>query len=336
MKAVRDRDQVSVALIGTLIAMAVVLTSMNLGKLPFLHPATAYAADFEDADGLRSGDDVRVLGISVGSVTSVRIQRDHVHVRFTVKKGLALGDQSRASIEMATVLGQLFLQVESAGTDTLRAGSTIPVSRTTVPYTVVAALQSLGTFAEKTDVPALRQSLSTLASAIKGISPDDASAALKGLANISQTVAAKQSQINQILEAADAITATLNTNSSALTNLLTDSDAFLKLVQQRRDAIASLLRDTDLLGRQLQTAMSRNGAQLAPMLANLKSVSAVLAKEKGVLQQATDSLGQFSVNIANATGAGPWLDLYAPVALIPDNVIVGCGAHPNTRNGPCG
>lgn len=336
MKPIRERDQVSVAVVGTAIAMALVLLSMNLSKLPFVRPASSYSADFANADGIRSGDDVRVLGISVGAVKSVKVQGDRVHVRFTIRKGLALGDQSHASIEIATVLGQLFLQVETAGTGRLSPGGNIPLERTTVPYTVVAALQSFGSFSQATDVPQLRQSLATLASAVDGISPKDAGAALKGLASIARTVASKQSQIHQILDAANAITATLNSNSSGLTQLLADGDSFLQLVQQRRDAIASLLENTNLLGQQLQIVMQKNAAQLAPLLANLTTVSAVLAKEKALLQQSALALSQFSINIANATGAGPWLDLYSPVGIEPDNVLVGCGQHPNSSSGPCG
>lgn len=335
MKPMRDRNQTVVALVGTGIIAALVLLSMNLGRLPFLNPKTTYHAQFANADGLSSGDDVRVLGISVGSVGSVKVDGDHVDVSFTVKDGVHLGSASKASIEVATVLGQLYLQVESSGSSHLHSGATIPVSRTTVPYTLIGALDAFGNFAGQTDLGKLRDSLKTLGSTISGISSTDANTALKGLANVAQTLAGKQDQISSILTAANTITSTLNSNSKALLSLLGDGDAFLKLASQRQAIISQLLTDTAELGKQLGALITKNGAQLAPLLTNLKAITGVLSADKDQLKQAVVNLGQFSVNVSNATGSGPWLDLLTPTVVIPDNQIVACGAHPDSSKGPC-
>ena len=331
----RERNQFLVAVVGTALAAVVVLAAMNLGRLPLLNRTDTYHAQFASADGLRTGDDVRVEGMSVGKVTAVKVEGDHVRVDFTVRSGLKLGNASHASIEVATVLGDLFMQVESGGSGTLAAGGTIPVSRTTVPYTLITAFDQLGEFTDQTDLPALRTSLKTLAATLQGISPGDARAALQGLADVSQTLASKQQEISQILTAAAGIVDTLNANSGALVQVLTQSDAFLALLQQRQKVIDQLLQHTATLGEQLRRLMAKNAAQLQPLLANLKTVSDVLVQDKQQLQQAVVNLGDFSVNVANATGSGPWLDLLSPVAVTPDNVIVGCGPQPDAKSGPC-
>lgn len=335
MRPLRERNQVLVAAAGTILVAAVVLISINLDKFGFLHPASTYHAQFANAEGLRPGDDVRVAGISVGSVTTVAVEGGHVRVDFTVQQDLRLGDTSSASIEVATVLGQLFLQVESSGSGRLPPGGTIPLERTTVPFTLITAFTQLGKFGQQTDLNALRTSLQTLATALSGISPKDVQGALRGLADVSTTLAAKQQQVNRILTAAARITDTLNGNSVALVDVLTDSNAFLSLLRQRRALVDSLLQHTAELGNQLQAFLQRNAAELAPLLDNLKTVSGVLSNDSAQLQQAIAALGQFSVNIANASGSGAWLDLLSPVAVEPDNIIVGCGAHPNASRGPC-
>jgi phospholipid/cholesterol/gamma-HCH transport system substrate-binding protein len=214
MKPMRERNQVSVAIWGTLLAAVLVLVAVNLDKLPFVNSTNTYYADFENADGLASGDDVRVLGISVGTVGSVRVQGDHVHVEFTVRSGLRLGDASDASIEVATVLGNLYLQVESAGRGTLAENATIPQSRTTVPYSLLGAFNAFGRFSRKTQLPVLRKSLATLARTVSGIAPKDVTAALKGLSDVAGTLAAKQDEVSSVLTSASAIVKTLNDNSS--------------------------------------------------------------------------------------------------------------------------
>jgi len=335
LKPLRARNQVLVALVGTVLAAAVVLASINLEKLPFVHRSVTYHAQFANADGLRPGDDVRVEGISVGKIDTVKVEGSHVRVDFTVRSGLRLGGASHASIEVATVLGDLFMQVESSGPGTLPSGGTIPVSRTTVPYTLIDAFSHLGEFSDQTDLPALRTSLKTVAATLQGIAPDDARAALSGLADVSKTLAGKQQQISRILTAAAGITDTLDSNSGALVQVLGQSNEFLALLRQRQKVIDSLLRHTAQLGRQLRKLIDRNGAQLQPLLGNLDKVGRVLAADKQQLQQAVVNLGDFSINIANASGSGPWLDLLSPVAVTPDNVIVGCGAQPNSKSGPC-
>ncbi len=336
MKSLRERNQVVVAIVGTVLAVAVVLLAVNLDRLPFVNQATGYHAEFANAAGLRVDDDVRVEGMDVGTVTGIRVAGDRVRVDFTAQSDLDLGAASNASIEVATVLGQVFVQIESAGPGVLARGATIPLSHTTVPFTLVAALDSFGSFADRTDLPRLRSSLRTLAGTIAGVAPKDAKAALDGLATVAETLAAKQDQISQILVAAGRITDTLNSNSGALVQLLTHGDEFLRLLEQRHRVISSLLSDTARLGSELSRLVTRNAAQLEPLLANLASVTHVLAADKAQLEQAVTSLGQFSVNLTNATGSGPWLDLLSPVALTPDNVIRSCGVRPDSSNGPCG
>jgi phospholipid/cholesterol/gamma-HCH transport system substrate-binding protein len=336
MKAMRERNQVAVAIWGTLLAAALVLVSINLGNLPFVNSRTTYHADFANADGLKSGDDVRVEGISVGSVDSVTVQGDHVDVTFSVKSDLKLGAASTASIEVATVLGNLFMQVESAGSGRLPDGATIPVSRTTVPYSLLGALNAFGEFSQKTNVPMLEKSLSTLAATISGIAPKDVKAALHGLADVSSTLASKQDDITRILQAATSIVGTLNKNSGALVSLLAQGDEFLQLVEQRHDLVQKLLIDTASLGNQLRVLVKRNGARLSSLLADLDSVTSVLVKERRQLQDAIVNLGQFGENITNATGSGPWLDLLTPTLVVPDNQIVGCGKNPAAvKKKPC-
>ena len=336
MKPMRERNQVSIAIWGTLLAAVLVLVSVNLDRLPFVNSTDTYYADFENADGLASGADVRVLGISVGTVESVQVQGDHVHVEFTVRSGLRLGDTSGASIEVATVLGNLYLQIESAGRGVLAEGATIPQQRTTVPYSLLGAFNAFGRFSRKTQLPVLRESLATLARTISGIAPKDVTAALHGLSDVAGTLAAKQGEISNVLTSANAIVRTLNRNSAGLVSVLVQGDQFLQLVQARHQLISQVLTDTARLGAQLQQSIGTDGAQLKPLLRNLDAVGAVLAREKSQLRRAVVNLGQFSVNITNATGSGPWIDLLSPTAVVPDDQIVGCGPDPAAQRKVCG
>lgn len=328
MEWVRRRDPAVVAIVLTLVGALVVLVSVNLNRLPFLNSATTYQADFQNAGGLQSGDDVRVAGISVGSVSSVKVQGAHVEVDFTVRDDLKLGGRTAASVEIATVLGELFMQVESAGPGTLPDGATIPVSRTSVPFTLLDALGDLGKTSRATNLPNLRKSFTQLAATLQGVRPSDVTATLKGLTSISNAIASRQDEITQVLSDARTIIGTLNSKRNALVRLMANGDTFLRLLDSRKAVINRLLTDTSNLGRQLSTLVTRNGAQLKPLLDNLDTVTGVLAKDRSQLQQAITTLGQFSTNIANVSGSGPWIDVMLPVFLQPDSLIAACGTDP--------
>lgn len=336
VRPLRERNQLTVGLVGTVLAAVAVLLAINLSSLPFVHPTDDYHALFATAAGLKAGDDVRLLGVPVGSVDAVTVEGDHVRVDFSIDSGTRLGDASRASIEVATVLGNLFLQLESGGSGRLDENGTIPLARTTVPYSLVDALQSFAEFGNGTRTGTLATSLRTLARSIEGIAPADATAALRGLTGVARTLAGQQDRIQQILDASNAIVDTLDAHSGPLVQLVLQGDAFLRLVEQRRTIITDLLRDTASLGQQVQTLVDRNGARLGSLLRNVDTLTTVLARDRTQLQRAVLVLGQFSVNIANATGSGPWLDLYSPTVVTPDNQIAACGVNPDSRKRPCG
>jgi phospholipid/cholesterol/gamma-HCH transport system substrate-binding protein len=324
----RDRDQALVAIVGTLVGALVVLLSMNLNRLPFLTSNDSYHAEFAAAGGLDSGTQVRVAGLQVGSVFSVKVSGGHVDVRFTVRKGLKLGSTSAASVEVATVLGEVFLQVSSAGPGVLPPGGTIPLDRTTVPYTLLDAFGALGQNTEQTNLPQLQQSLDQLAAALNGTSTSDVSATLTGLTKIAQALGSRQSELARLLADAKTVTATLADNGAALVQLLGDGDTFLKLLTARHDVINRILSDTAQLGVELTGLVQHDGAALSGLLGSLKQITAVLAADRTQLENSIKTLGQFSVNFSNVTGSGPWVDLMLPALLEPDNVIVACGTAP--------
>ena len=101
-------------------------------------PTTAY---FTDAGGISPGNDVSVSGIKVGAVKSVGLAGTAAKVTFTVDRDVRVGDQSLAAIKTDTVLGEKSLEITPTGGGSI---TTIPLGRTTTPYTLNAALQDLG------------------------------------------------------------------------------------------------------------------------------------------------------------------------------------------------
>ena len=98
--------------------------------------AEPYEADFSHASGQQSDDPVEISGMRVGSVDEVRINGTHVTVTFHADD-VRLGAQTRAAIKTSSAVGERYLALYPAGSGQL---TRVPMSRTTVPYDLTAAL----------------------------------------------------------------------------------------------------------------------------------------------------------------------------------------------------
>src|SRR3954447_4630553 len=108
VKPFRERNPVPIGAIGLFVILAMLLLAFNASRLPFLNGGSTYHAAFADAAGLKKGDDVRIAGVKVGSVTSVDLEGAKVRVGMRVDSGLHVGVDSRAEIKIKTLLGQKY------------------------------------------------------------------------------------------------------------------------------------------------------------------------------------------------------------------------------------
>lgn len=90
---------------------------------------------FASAVGLYPGDNVEILGVPVGTVTSISPGFDHTAVTFTVDPGVAVPADASAVIVAPNLLSARVIELGPLYTDgpTLTDHATIPADRTAVP-----------------------------------------------------------------------------------------------------------------------------------------------------------------------------------------------------------
>jgi phospholipid/cholesterol/gamma-HCH transport system substrate-binding protein len=76
-------------------------------------------AEFDNAEGINVGTDVRLAGIKVGSVTAQKLNTESYQARIemTVDKSVSLADDSAAKITSEGLLGGKFIALEPGGSD---------------------------------------------------------------------------------------------------------------------------------------------------------------------------------------------------------------------------
>ena len=308
MRSFSERSPVAIALIGIVVLALIAFGTFYSADLPVVGSGATYSAQFSEAAGLQSGDEVRIAGVKVGQVRSVGLQGTHVVVRFRVKNTW-LGDQSTAAIKIKTLLGQKYLAIDPQGSDKLSSSQAIPLSRTTSPYDVTEAFQTLGSTVGKIDTKQLATSFDTLSDAFKN-TPANVRSALQGLSGLSRTISSRDAALSDLLANTEKITATLVGNDSQFQSLINDGNALLAELQQRRDAITALLTGTQELSAQLSGLVSDNQATLDPALAQLDKVTSILRDNQTNLDNALRLAGPYYGLLNNALGNGRWLDVY--------------------------
>jgi phospholipid/cholesterol/gamma-HCH transport system substrate-binding protein len=153
------------------VGLTVLFASITLGVLTFLMsgttglftPKITLRSYFDDAQGLRNGAPVRLQGVDIGNVTNVRVVANkprtpvEVTMRVNTKYGFNIRKDSMTSLSTAGVLGETFINIDSAlakGAE-VRDGDTLPTRDTPDIQDVVRAsqgtLQNLDALLKRTD-----------------------------------------------------------------------------------------------------------------------------------------------------------------------------------------
>ena len=115
---------------GGFLAYAVANTGQHLGGGGYeLH------ADFDHADGIAAGTEVRVAGVKVGSVEGVSLNTKtyQADVTFTVQHDVSLTTDSSATISTDGLLGGKYLALATGGDDgVLKPGGTVTITQGSV------------------------------------------------------------------------------------------------------------------------------------------------------------------------------------------------------------
>jgi phospholipid/cholesterol/gamma-HCH transport system substrate-binding protein len=288
--------------------VVVVLAAFYWKRLPLLNNSAGYHADFAEAAGLRSGDGVLVAGVSVGTVSGVSLEGDHVRVDFDVD-GTWIGNRSTAAIKIKTLLGRKYLAVDPLGSTAQNPGSAIPLDRTSAPYDVTTALEGLGGRLGQIRTGQLARSFTAIADTFRH-TPAVVRSSLAGLSRLSQTIASRDDALALLVQNTRRITAVLSRNDPHIDALVRDGNLLLRELQGRSAAITALLRGTQQLSRQLTGLVADNDATLGPALDQLGRITTILQRNQGNLQNALRLIGPYYSLLDDAVGNGPWLDVY--------------------------
>ncbi|MGC0362172.1 phospholipid/cholesterol/gamma-HCH transport system substrate-binding protein [Rhodococcus sp. 27YEA15] len=307
-----------------LVGVAVVIAALVIPQLILTLKTNEYHAAFANATGLAPDDPVNVAGVPSGVVKSISVSGNSVDVVFRLDDGVRLGDRSRADIKISTLLGRRSLDVTPDGTETLAAGSTIPLANTSVPFTLDDLGRNAGSTTSNLDLQQVRAMLSV----ISDVAPKDTDLirrSLEGIDTVSTVVGDNGDSISSLLAGAKQTTQTLVDQKQTLTTLLGNADLVMATISDRREVLNSLIVDFDRLSTTLTQFLGENQVLVDSVLTDIHNVTAVLSDNEKSLTTLLDNFAPSVRYVTNASGNGNWLDLNSPATLIPDNWLCAVG-----------
>ena len=322
-----DQRKAFVGIIVLAVLCVALAAAFNLQKFPGFRGHT-YHAEFADASGLHVGGRVEIAGVRVGRVSAIHIEGTKIVADFDLKGNPRLGSDTTASIKVLNLLGEKFVDLVPRGNDRLRPGSTIPLSRTTAGYDIVATLSQLTDTTEELKTDTVADALTTMGSTLETASPE-IRGSFEGVARLSATIAANDQDLEQLLEHAQGVADVVDDRREDLVSLMQQSDEVFRELLRRRDDIHRLLVTARSLAEQLEGLAKDNEKQIGPALKDLRTAIKFLNDRDKQIGETVRYYGPYASNLINIIGTGPWFDAYVP-NLLP---VPGTEFQPGRRPG---
>ncbi len=242
---------------------------------------TTYRALFSDATGVTKGDDVRIAGVAVGSVKSVKIvNRDKALVTFGVDPKVPLTANTHVTLKFRNLVGQRYMaltQGAAGAKATLPPNSVIPMSRTTEALDLNVLLQGFKPVFQALSPGDTNKFAYEIVQTLQGES-GNVQNLLARTSSLTNTLAGRDKLIgdviNNLSQVLDTVGSrdkelgdTINTLQQFVTGLKGDRNAILDSI----DSITALTTETSDLLVQGRPALSEDITQLNALTKNLSS-----------------------------------------------------------------
>ncbi|MDT7612406.1 MAG: phospholipid/cholesterol/gamma-HCH transport system substrate-binding protein [Pseudonocardiales bacterium] len=253
---------------------------------------------FERANGLYPGDDVRILGVSVGKVDQVTPQGTDVKIDFHYDHGYRVPSNAMAAIVAPSLVSGRYIQLAPAylGGPVMSDGATIPLERTAVPVEwdqIQTELTSLAHALGPNGVNAhgaLNSAVTGTAQFFNGngaqlaATLDAAAKTADSLSNDSGNLFMTVRNLNNFVQA-------LNSSDSQIRTFSNELASISALLDENKTKLTTLLKQADTALTTTTTFVNQNRARLDTSVSSL--------------EQVTHDLAGIRVQLANLLHLGP-------------------------------
>ncbi|MGV0852223.1 MCE family protein [Mycolicibacterium phlei] len=302
-----------------------------------------YHATFTDASRLKAGQDVRIAGVPVGTVNSVKLNPDNtVDVAFDIDKRYQLYTSTRAVVRYENLVGDRYLEITS-GPGELRKlppGATIPVANTQPALDLDALLGGLRPVLKGLDGEKVNEVSNAVIELLQGQGGaltnllSTTSAFTQNLAARDQLIGDVISHLNTVLETVDEKGAQFNAAVDQLQQLITG-------LAEGRDPIAGAIVPLASAENDLTDMLVKSRRPVQGVLENLRPFAQRLDERKADVNKVIEPLAENYLRL-NALGAyGSFFNIFYCSTRLKINgpagsdILIPLGGPPDPSKGRC-
>lgn len=263
------------------IAIAAGGTTVAVASGTGQHHLTAY---FDRTVGLYEGSSVRVLGVEIGTITSVQPQGTSVRVEMVYDAEQKIPADAKALVVAPTLVSGRYVKLAPVykGGPALRDGATIPASRTATPV----------------ELDEIYSALNEVATAL-GPEGANKNGSLSHLLEVSaRNLDGQGEDVHEAIEEFSKATQTLSDNRKNLFGTLRNLQAFTSALKASDKSVEAFNRDLAEVSAQLDGETEELGAALDQLSVALGKVKGFVKDNKGEIKANVDKLADVTQVLA--------------------------------------
>jgi phospholipid/cholesterol/gamma-HCH transport system substrate-binding protein len=312
--------------------------AFTIGNVHPFRGTYSLSATFDDVTGLLPDDNVKIAGVVVGKVTSIKVVDGRARVKFSVRKSLKVPADTEAAIRWRNLLGQRYVYLYPGTASTvLTAGGHIGKSRSVVDLGEL--FNRLGPIVQSLDPQQVNTFLDTVVGALDG-NEEKVRQSLDDLATLSQGLASRDQEISRLVGNLDTVAGTINSRDAQIKTVLDNLVALSKTFSDNTDVLDRAVVDLGQFSDNLNYLLSRNQSQLDSLLANLTTVTDTVRTKLPTVDDTLAHLYEGAKRLFTSSRYGDWLNQIIPCGRVgypPAQSFTNCpgvGSFPGAPNQP--
>ncbi|NKS65128.1 MCE family protein [Rhodococcus hoagii] len=274
----------AVVVVGVLVA-AVIYLFPGLGK-------TTITAQFPTTTGLYAGDDVRVLGVKVGSVESIDPSGTGATVVMNVDRSVDIPADAKAVIIAPSLVAARFVQLTPVytGGESMADGAEIPLDRTAVPVEWDEIKTELTKLSDAlgpqggADQGSLGNFIDTVGDNLDG-NGDALRSTLRELSDTMKTLSDGRTDLFATIRNLQMFVTTLSSSNQQIVQFGGRLQSVSSLLADTSDELGTALQDLDVAIGDVNRFVTENRASLTEQVGRLADATSVLVEKRPQLEQ---------------------------------------------------
>jgi len=286
-----------------IIGVVLIVSSLASTAMAYLNPTdqAGFTAHMPNSAGLRAGDQVRVAGIPVGKVTSVRLDGALVEMKFDVENSVAVGSDSTLDIKLLTPLGGHYVALDPKGSLPLGRNGIAP-QRITLPFEVNDIIQAATPVVKKVDGQVIHDTFTEVANAANRY-PDAVRNLLQSADALTESMSKSTVDFHRGLDFVNDGLRAMTAGRAQLIMLFEQFDILGKMYTSKAVDIVEFFGLIKELTRILDRITVWYGREVAPIAQGIEDISDTLIAHPDRWSMALDGLAQ-TLNIVGPMLSG--------------------------------